>query len=400
MAFLADTLSRVKPSATIMMTQKARDLKAKGRDVISLSVGEPDFDTPDNVKQAAIEAIRRGETKYTPVSGIPQLREAIARKFKRENGLDYKPSQTIVGTGGKHVIFNALMATLNPGDEVIVVAPYWVSYPEMVGLCSGTPVIVEAAMEHGFKLQPEVLERAITPKTKWIILNSPSNPSGAAYTWDEMKKITDVLVRHPHVWVLTDDMYEHLTYGDFEFVTPAQVEPNLYERTLTMNGVSKAYAMTGWRIGYAAGPEQLIKAMDFVQGQQTSGACSIAQWASVEALDGPQDHLKVFRKAFEERRDLVVSMLNQATGLKCPKPEGAFYVYPSCADTIGKTTKSGKRIETDEDFVLELLEQEGVAAVHGSAFGLGPNLRISYATSNELLEEACRRIQRFCGELR
>ncbi|MGA0597440.1 pyridoxal phosphate-dependent aminotransferase [Enterovirga sp. CN4-39] len=400
MAFLADTLSRVKPSATIMMTQKARDLKAKGRDVISLSVGEPDFDTPDNVKNAAIEAIRRGETKYTPVSGIPQLREAIARKFKRENELDYKPSQTIVGTGGKHVIFNALMATLNPGDEVIVVAPYWVSYPEMVGLCSGTPVIIEASMEHDFKLQPEVLERAITPKTKWIILNSPSNPSGAAYSWDEMKKITDVLVRHPHVWVLTDDMYEHLTYGDFKFVTPAQVEPNLYERTLTMNGVSKAYAMTGWRIGYAAGPEKLIKAMDFVQGQQTSGACSIAQWASVEALDGPQDHLKVFRKAFEERRDLVVSMLNQASGLKCPKPEGAFYVYPSCEGTIGKTTKSGKRIETDEDFVTELLEQEGVAAVHGSAFGLGPNLRISYATSNEALEEACRRIQRFCGELR
>jgi aspartate aminotransferase len=400
MAFLADTLSRVKPSATIMMTQKARDLKAKGRDVISLSVGEPDFDTPDNIKQAGIEAIRRGETKYTPVAGIPQLREAIARKFKRENELDYKPSQTIVGTGGKHVIFNALMATVNPGDEVIVVAPYWVSYPEMVGLCGGTPVIIEAGMEHGFKLQPEVLERAITPKTKWIILNSPSNPSGAAYSWDEMKRITDVLVRHPHVWVLTDDMYEHLTYGDFTFVTPAQVEPNLYERTLTMNGVSKSYAMTGWRIGYAAGPEKLIKAMDFVQGQQTSGACSIAQWASVEALDGPQDHLTVFKKAFEERRDLVVSMLNQATGLKCPKPEGAFYVYPSCAETIGKTTKSGKQIETDEDFVTELLEQEGVAAVHGSAFGLGPNLRISYATSNELLEEACRRIQRFCGELR
>ncbi|MDB5560016.1 MAG: aspartate aminotransferase, partial [Enterovirga sp.] len=375
-------------------------LKAKGRDVISLSVGEPDFDTPDNNKQAGIEAIRRGETKYTPVDGIPQLREAIARKFKRENELDYKPSQTIVGTGGKHVIFNALMATVNPGDEVIVVAPYWVSYPEMVGLCGGTPVIIEAGMEHGFKLQPEVLERAITPKTKWIILNSPSNPSGAAYSWDEMKRITDVLVRHPHVWVLTDDMYEHLTYGDFTFVTPAQVEPNLYERTLTMNGVSKSYAMTGWRIGYAAGPEKLIKAMDFVQGQQTSGACSIAQWASVEALDGPQDHLTVFKKAFEERRDLVVSMLNQATGLKCPKPEGAFYVYPSCAETIGKTTKSGKQIETDEDFVTELLEQEGVAAVHGSAFGLGPNLRISYATSNELLEEACRRIQRFCGELR
>jgi aspartate aminotransferase len=400
MAFLADTLSRVKPSATIIMTQKARDLKAKGRDVISLSVGEPDFDTPDNIKEAGIQAIRRGETKYTPVSGIVPLREAIARKFKRENDLDYKPSQTIVGTGGKHVIFNALMATLNPGDEVIVVAPYWVSYPEMVGLCGGTPVIIEATMEHNFKLQPEVLERAITPNTKWIILNSPSNPSGAAYSWDEMKALTDVLVRHPQVWVLTDDMYEHLTYGDFKFVTPAQVEPNLYERTLTMNGVSKSYAMTGWRIGYAAGPEQLIKAMDFVQGQQTSGACSIAQWASVEALDGPQDHLAVFKKAFEERRDLVVSMLNQANGLKCPTPEGAFYVYPSCAGVIGKTAPSGKTIETDEDFVLELLETEAVAAVHGSAFGMGPNLRISYATSNELLEEAGRRIQRFCGSLR
>ena len=400
MAFLADTLSRVKPSATIMMTQKARDLKAKGRDVISLSVGEPDFDTPDNVKQAGIDAIRRGETKYTPVSGIMPLREAIAKKFKRENGLDYKPSQTIVGTGGKHVIFNALMATLNPGDEVIVVAPYWVSYPEMVGLCSGTPVIVEATMEHDFKLQPDVLERAITPQTKWIILNSPSNPSGAAYTRTEMKKLTDVLLRHPQVWVLTDDMYEHLVYGDFEFVTPAQVEPELYGRTLTMNGVSKSYAMTGWRIGYAAGPEELIKAMDFVQGQQTSGACSIAQWASVEALEGSQDHLPVFRRAFEERRDLVVSMLNQASGLKCPSPEGAFYVYPSCAGAIGRTAPSGKRIDTDEDFVTELLEGEGVAAVHGSAFGLGPNLRISYATSTDLLEEACRRIQRFCGALR
>ncbi len=400
MAFLADILSRVKPSATIVMTQKARDLKAKGRDVISLSVGEPDFDTPDNIKNAAIDAIRRGETKYTAVSGIPELRSAVARKFKRENHLDYKPSQVIVGTGGKHVIFNALMATLNPGDEVICVAPYWVSYPEMVGLCSGTPVIVSATMEHDFKLQPEDLERAITPKTKWLILNSPSNPSGAAYTWDEMKKLTDVLLRHPHVWVLTDDMYEHLVYGDFTFVTPAQVEPALYERTLTMNGVSKSYAMTGWRIGYAAGPEHLIKAMDFVQGQQTSATSSISQWAAVEALDGTQEHLPRFRKAFEERRDLVVSMLNQATGLKCPKPEGAFYVYPSCADAIGKTAKSGKRIETDEDFVSELLDQEAVAAVHGSAFGLGPNLRISYATSNEALEEACRRIQRFCGELR
>jgi aspartate aminotransferase len=399
MGFLSDALSRIKPSATIVVTQKARDLKAQGRDVISLSVGEPDFDTPDNIKEAAKRAIDRGETKYTPVSGIVPLREAIARKFRRENGLDYKPSQTIVGTGGKQVIYNALLATLNPGDEVIIPTPYWVSYPEMVGLCGGTPVFVDTTIENNFKLQPEPLDRAITPKTKWLILNSPSNPSGAAYTRSEMKAITDVLMRHPHVWVLTDDMYEHLTYGDFEFVTPAQIEPGLYDRTLTMNGVSKAYAMTGWRIGYAAGPEHLVKAMDFVQGQQTSGACSIAQWAAVEALDGSQDHLPRFRAAFEDRRDLVVSMLNQAKGIRCPMPEGAFYVYPSCADAIGRTSPTGKRIETDEDFVSELLETEGVAAVHGSAFGLGPNFRISYATSNTLLEDACHRIQRFCASL-
>ncbi len=399
MGFLSDALSRIKPSATIVITQKARELKAEGVDVISLSVGEPDFDTPENVKEAAIAAIRRGETKYTPVSGIVPLREAIAKKFKRENDLDYKPSQTIVGTGGKQVIYNALLATLNPGDEVIIPRPYWVSYPEMVSLCGGTPVFVDTTMADNFKLQAEPLERAITPKTKWIILNSPSNPSGAAYSWDEMKVITDVLVRHPHVWVLTDDMYEHLVYGDFKFVTPAQVEPNLYERTLTMNGVSKAYAMTGWRIGYAAGPDKLIKAMDFVQGQQTSGAASISQWAAVEALGGTQQHLDVFRKAFAERRELVVSMLNQTKYLKCPMPEGAFYVYPSCAEAIGKRTPGGKVIETDEDFVSELLAAEGVAAVHGSAFGLGPNLRISYATSNAVLEDACNRIQRFCGSL-
>ncbi|MDB5647036.1 pyridoxal phosphate-dependent aminotransferase [Methylobacterium sp.] len=399
MGFLSDALSRVKPSATIAMTQKARELKAQGMDVISLSVGEPDFDTPQHIKDAAIEAIRRGETKYPPVSGIVPLREAIARKFKRENGLDYKPSQTIVGTGGKQVIYNALLATLNPGDEVVIPRPYWVSYPEMVVLCGGTPVFVETDMEHDFKLQPEDLERVITPRTKWIILNSPSNPSGAAYAHAELKKITDVLMRHPHVWVLTDDMYEHLTYGDFAFVTPAQIEPGLYERTLTMNGVSKAYAMTGWRIGYAAGPEHLIKAMDFVQGQQTSGATTISQWAAVAALEGTQAHLAEFRAAFQTRRDLVVSMLNQTNGLKCPTPEGAFYVYPSCAETIGRKTPTGKVIETDEDFVVELLQAEGVAAVHGSAFGLGPNLRISYATSNTALEEACTRIQRFCGSL-
>ncbi len=400
MAFIADTLSRVKPSATIAATQKARDLKAQGRDIISLSVGEPDFDTPDNVKAAAIKAIERGETKYPPVSGIVPLREAIARKFKRENNLDYKPAQTIVCTGGKQVLFNAFLATLNPGDEVVIPAPYWVSYPDMVLIAGGTPVVVQTAMAHGFKLQAEDLDRAITPRTKWVLLNSPSNPSGAAYTRNELKALTDVVVRHPHVWVLTDDIYEHLVYGGFVFTTPAEVEPNLYGRTLTMNGVSKSYAMTGWRIGYAAGPEPLIKAMDMLQGQQTSGACTIAQWASVEALDGPQDFVATRRKVFEDRRDLVVSMLNQARGIRCPSPEGAFYVYPSCAETIGLVAPSGKRIETDEDFVTELLEAEGVAAVQGSAFGTGPNFRISYATSTALLERACAKIQKFTGSLR
>ena len=400
MSFLAAALSRVKPSATIAATQKARDLKAQGRDIISLSVGEPDFDTPYNIKKAAIAAIERGETKYTPVSGIVPLREAIAKKFKRENGLDYKPAQTIVCTGGKQVLFNAFLATLNPGDEVIIPTPYWVSYPDMVLLCGGTPVFVATTMAHDFKLQAQDLERVITARTKWIILNSPSNPSGAAYAREELKAITDVLMGHPNVWVLTDDMYEHLVYGDFKFTTPAEIEPGLIDRTLTMNGVSKAYAMTGWRIGYAAGPEKLIKAMDMVQGQQTSGACSIAQWAAVEALNGTQMHLPVFRKAFEERRDLVVSMLGQAKLLKCPKPEGAFYVYPSCAEAIGKSAPSGKVIHTDEDFCNELLDSEGVAVVHGSAFGLGPNFRVSYATSNAVLEEACKKIQRFTAGLR
>ena len=399
MAFLADALSRVKPSATIAVSQKARDLKAKGRNVISLGAGEPDFDTPDNIKNAAIEAIKRGETKYTPVSGIPELREAIAAKFKRENNLDYKPEQTIVGTGGKQILFNAFMATMNAGDEVIIPRPYWVSYPEMVSLCGGEPVFVETSIDNGFKLTAEVLEKAITPKTKWLLMNSPSNPSGAAYTQDELRALADVLLKHPHVWVLTDDMYEHLTYGDFKYYTIAEVEPKLYDRTLTMNGVSKAYAMTGWRIGYAAGPLQLIKAMDMIQGQQTSGACSIAQWAAVEALNGPQDFIQKNKAIFQGRRDLVVSMLNQARGINCPTPEGAFYVYPSCADLIGKKTPAGKVIETDEDFVSELLEAEGVAVVHGSAFGLGPNFRISYATSEELLEDACTRIQRFTASL-
>jgi aspartate aminotransferase len=399
MPFIADALLRVKPSATIAMTQKARDLKNTGRDIISLSVGEPDFDTPDNIKKAAIAAIERGETKYTPVSGIPPLREAIVQKFKRENGLDYKASQTIVATGGKHILFNALLATVNPGDEVVIPAPYWVSYPEMVAIAGGVSVTVPTKIEHGFKLQAADLDRAITPKTKWLILNSPSNPSGAAYSHAEMKALTDVLMRHPQVWVLTDDIYEHLTYGDFKFVTPAQVEPNLISRTLTMNGVSKSYAMTGWRIGYAAGPAELITAMDMLQGQQTSGACSIAQWASVEALTGPQDFIAERRKVFEERRDLVVGMINQAKYLKCPSPEGAFYVYPSCAEALGKKTQSGKVIASDEDFVLALLEQEGIAVVHGSAFGQGPNFRVSYATSTTMLEDACTKIQRFCASL-
>ena len=400
MAFIADVLSRVKPSATIAMTQKARDLKAQGREVISLSVGEPDFDTPDNIKRAAIEAIKRGETKYPPVLGIPPLREAIAQKFKRENGLDYKASDTIVGTGGKQILYNAFLVSLNKGDEVVIPAPYWVSYPEMVLINGGEPIFVPTTLDKAYKVQPEDLERAITPRTKWVVLNSPSNPSGAAYTRDELEALTDVLVRHPHVWVLTDDMYEHLVYGDFVFTTPAQIEPGLKDRTLTMNGVSKTYAMTGWRIGYGAGPAALIKAMDLVQGQQTSGACTIAQWAAVEALNGTQDFIPVRRRAFEERRDLVVSMLNQAEHIKCPKPEGAFYVYPSVAGAIGRTVPSGKTIETDEDFVMELLNEEGVAVVHGGAFGQGPNFRVSYATSLKQLEEACKKIQRFTAALR
>jgi len=400
MSFFADALKRIKPSPTIAISGKARELKAAGRDVIGLAAGEPDFDTPDNIKEAAINAIRRGETKYTAVDGIPELKAAICRKFKRENGLDYKPSQVTVGTGGKQVLYNALMATLNPGDEVIIPAPYWVSYPDIVLLAGATPVTVETRPEDGYKLTAAALEKAITPKTKWLIFNSPSNPTGAAYSHADIKALTDVLLKHPQVWVLTDDMYEHLVYDDFVFATPAQVEPRLYERTLTMNGVSKAYCMTGWRIGYAGGPEQLIKAMGTLQSQSTTNPNTIAQWAAVEALDGPQDFIPANNKVFKERRDLVVSMLNQASGLTCPKPEGAFYVYPSCAGAIGKTTPSGKRIENDEDFVTELLEAEGVAVVHGSAFGLGPAFRISYATATSDLEEACRRIQRFCGSLR
>jgi aspartate aminotransferase len=399
MAFLSDALARVKPSPTLAVTAKARELKAAGKDVISLGAGEPDFDTPDNIKEAAIKAIRDGKTKYTNVEGIPELKEAICRKFKRENGLDYKPSQAFVAAGGKKVLFNAMMATLNPGDEVVIPAPYWVSYPDIVLLGGGQPVYAEAGIESKFKLSPETLEAAITPKTKWLIFNHPSNPTGAAYSRTELKALTDVLMRHPQVWVLSDDMYEHLTYDGFEFTTPAQIEPGLYDRTLTMNGVSKAYAMTGWRIGYCAGPEALIKAMTKLQSQTTSNPASMSQWAAVEALNGPQDFLKERAQSFKERRDLVVSMLNQAKGIECPTPEGAFYVYPSCAGLIGKKTQAGKVLANDEDVVTALLEEEGVAVVHGAAFGLSPYFRISYATSTAELEESCRRIQRFCGSL-
>jgi aspartate aminotransferase len=397
---LSAALSRIKPSPTNFASDRARRLKAEGRDIVAVSSGEPDFDTPDNIRAAANAAIARGRTKYTPVAGIPELREAIVRKFKRENRLEYRAAQTIVSTGGKQVIANALLATVDPGDEVIVPAPYWVSYPELVQLCGGTPVVVTTDAACGFKLRAEALEAAITPRTKWLIMNSPCNPSGAVHTHDDLKALAEVLKRHSQVWILTDDIYEHLVYGDFAFATLAQVESELYERTLTVNGVSKAYAMTGWRIGYAGGPSELIRAMETIQSQMTSGTCSVSQWAAVEALNGPQDFLKDRRKAFEQRRDLVVSMLNQAQGIHCPTPDGAFYVYPSCASVLGKRTSDGRTIKTDEDFVLALLETEGVAVVHGSAFGCGPNFRISYAASMDLLDEACRRIQRFCANLK
>ncbi|WP_166416721.1 pyridoxal phosphate-dependent aminotransferase [Cochlodiniinecator piscidefendens] len=396
---LSNAVVALRPSETIAITQKARELRAKGIDVISLSTGEPDFDTPDHIKDAGISAIKRGETKYTTVAGIPELREAICRKFERENGLTYAPNQTIVATGAKHVIYHALRATLNPEDEVIIPSPYWVSYPEMVGLCGGIAVTLPTVMAHDFKVQADDLRVAITPKTRWVFLNSPSNPSGAAYSRQEMKALTDVLLDFPHVMILTDDMYEHLVYDDFDFVTPAQVEPKLYDRTLTMNGVSKAYAMTGWRIGYAGGPKSLIDAMILLQGQQTSGTCSIAQWAAVAALDGPQDHLETFRESFDERRKLVVSRLNQMPHLNCPLPEGAFYVFPSCQDAIGRTTAAGRLITDDDTFVQALLEEQHVAAVHGSAFGQSGNFRISYATSTQALQDACDRIQTFCAGL-
>jgi len=400
MAFLADSLARIKPSATIAVTDKARELKQAGRDVIGLGAGEPDFDTPDNIKEAAIKAIRDGKTKYTAVDGMPELKTAIVEKFKRENNLAYRPEEISVGTGGKQVLYNALMATLNPGDEVIVPAPYWVSYPEIVSLAGAMPVCIETTIDSGFKLTAEQLESAITPRTKWLILNSPSNPSGAAYARDELKALTDVLLKHSHVWVLTDDMYEHLTYDGFVFTTPAEIEPDLFERTLTLNGVSKAYCMTGWRIGFAGAPSFLIKAMAKLQSQSTTNPSSISQWAAVEALNGPKDFIPRNAEAFRKRRDLVVSMLNQANGLTCPNPEGAFYVFPSCSGLIGKQSAGGRLIETDEDFVTALLEEEGVAVVQGSAFGLAPHFRISYATADDILEDACRRIQRFCAEVK
>ncbi|WP_372930591.1 pyridoxal phosphate-dependent aminotransferase [Methyloceanibacter sp.] len=400
MGLVSRTLERVKPSPTMAITSKAREMKAAGFDVIGLGAGEPDFDTPDNIKRAAIEAIQRGETKYTAVDGIPELKQAISEKFARENGLDYQLTEITVGSGGKHVLYNALLATLDPGDEVVIPSPYWVSYPDIVLLAGAEPVVVQTKLEDGFKLTPEALEKAITPKTKWFIFNSPSNPTGSAYTRDEIKALTDVLLRRERVWVLSDDIYEHLVYDGFKFSTPAQVEPKLKDRALTLNGVSKAYSMTGWRIGYAGGPAPLIKAIGKLQSQSTSNPCSISQWAAVEALRGPQDFLGDWVASFKERRDLVVSMLNQANGLSCATPEGAFYVYPSCEGCIGKKTPKGDVVADDEAFATLLLQEEGVAVVHGAAFGLSPFFRVSYATGIEALEEACNRIQRFCASLR
>ena len=399
MNILASRLNRIQPSPTIAMSIKARELKAEGKDIIELAAGEPDFPTPSHIIEAAEEAMSRGETKYTDPDGTPALKQAVCDKFKRDNNLEYVTSQVTIGTGGKQVLYNALMATLNEGDEVIIPAPYWVSYPDMVLLAEGTPKIVECPLDKNFILQPEDLERAITPKTKWIILNSPSNPTGSGYTWDDMKKITDVLIRHPKIWVMTDDMYEHLVYDDFKFCTPAEVEPELYSRTLTVNGMSKAFCMTGWRIGYAAGPENLITAIRKIQSQSTSNPSSISQAASVAALNGPMDFLAKNNEVFKQRRDLVCSMLNQASGITCPTPDGAFYVYPSCAGLIGKKTPDGKVLKSDEDVVTYFLEAEGIAAVHGAAFGLSPHFRISYATSTEALEDACQRIQRACTAL-
>ena len=400
MPFLSKTLARVKPSPTIAVSTKARELAAAGVDVIGLGAGEPDFDTPDNIKSAAKAAIDAGKTKYTAPDGMPELKQAICEKFKRDNGLNYSPEQVSVGTGGKQILYNALVATLNEGDEVLIPAPYWVSYPDMVLLAGGTPVTIEASLNTGFKITPAQLEAAITPKTKWLIFNSPSNPTGAGYSRKELKALTDVLMRHPQVWIMTDDMYEHLVFDDFDFSTPAEIEPGLYDRTLTCNGVSKAYAMTGWRIGYAAGPVELISAMRKVQSQSTSNPCSISQWAAVEALNGPQDFIAANNETFVRRRNMVVKALNQAQGITCPTPDGAFYVYPSIAGCIGKTSAGGVKITDDEAFATALLQESGVAVVFGAAFGLSPNFRVSYATSDKALKEACNRIQDFCESLR
>ncbi|AWI85104.1 aspartate aminotransferase [Alloyangia pacifica] len=400
MPFLSETLSRVKPSPTVAVTQLANELKAAGKDVIGLGAGEPDFDTPEHIRNAAKAAIDAGKTRYTAPDGIIELKQAICAKFARENGLSYVPSQISVSTGGKQVLFNAFLATLNPGDEVIIPAPYWVSYPDMVRLGQGEPVIIEGALERGYKITPDQLEAAITPKTKWFLFNSPSNPTGAGYSRAELKALTDVLMKHPHVWIMSDDMYEHLAYDGFEFCTPAEVEPALYERTLTCNGVSKAYAMTGWRIGYAGGPEPLIAAMRKIQSQSTTNPCSISQWAAVEALNGPQEFLGEWVEVFKRRRDLVVEALNAIDGITCPTPEGAFYVYPTINGLLGKTSAGGRKIDTDEDFATALLEENGVAVVFGAAFGLSPAFRISYATSDAALTEACKRIAAFCEALR
>lgn len=399
MSIVAKRLSAIKPSPTIAVSQKARDLQAEGRDIISLGAGEPDFDTPQHIIDAAKKALDDGMTRYTAVNGVPELLDAISAKFKRDNDLDYGRDEIHVSCGGKPVIFNAMMASLNPGDEVIIPAPYWVSYPDIAVLFGGVPVIVDCPKESNFKLTPEQLEAAITPKTKWLIMNSPSNPTGSGYTEADLKALGDVLKKHEHVWVFTDDIYEHLVYDDFKFKTIAQVNPELQSRTLTMNGMSKAYCMTGWRVGFAGGPKEMINAMTMVQSQSITHTAAVSQAASIAALNGPHDFIAANNAIFKERRDLVVSMLNQASGLSCATPEGAFYVYPSCEGLIGKKTPSGKIIENDEDFVTELLEAEGVAAVHGEAFGLSPHFRISYATATDVLEDACQRIQRFCSSL-
>lgn len=400
MGFLSDTLSSVKPSPTVAISSLAQDLKRAGRDIIGLAAGEPDFATPQNIRAAAKAAMEAGHTKYTAPDGIIELKEAIVAKFKRDNNLQYSTSQISVSTGGKQVLYNALMATLNPTDEVIIPAPYWVSYPDMVRLGGGTPVVLPCGVENNYKMTPALLENVITKNTKWLIFNSPSNPTGAGYSRDELKALTDVLMRHPHVWVLSDDMYEHLAYDGFTFTTPAEVEPRLMERTLTVNGVSKAYAMTGWRIGYAGGPEHLIAAMRKIQGQSTGNPCSISQWAALEALNGPQDYITTSRPVFQARRDMVVEMLNAAKGITCPTPDGAFYVYPSIKELIGKTSKGGAKIHTDEDFATALLNEHGVAVVFGAAFGLSPNFRVSYAAADDQLRDACSRIQDFCAGMR